>query len=105
MSISYQPKQAQVQSVQLKVQQLVLTLSDTEVVTKAASPSTDVTINIGEVIQEVRAALFCNDSAPAVELVDKANIDLAVAKKITLTLSEEMTADDSLIIDYVVSET
>jgi hypothetical protein len=101
MSISYQPKDSALQGLQLQVQELVLKLADKQVVSVSGS---DVTIDLKQPIKEVRAAMFCNDSAPGVELVAQADIDLAVANKVTLTLSEPLAANDSIVIKYVISE-
>lgn len=63
MSISYQPKDALVQELQLKVQELVLKSSDTIV----SDDGTDTTINIKEEISYgaengVKLALLCLDA-------------------------------------------
>ena len=58
MSISYQPKDASVQGLQLKVQELVLKKADAIV----SVSGLDVTIDLKETISEVRAAIVCDDS-------------------------------------------
>jgi DNA-binding protein YbaB len=104
MSISYQPKQTQVQAVQLKVQQLVLKSTDNEVLSGAGS--TTITVTFGQAIEEIRACIHLDDSAPDVLLVPQSDIVFNGAKTVaTITLSAALEADkDVLIIDYVAAE-
>lgn len=101
MSISYQPKDAAVQGIQLKVQELVLKKADKQVVSTSGS---DVTIDLKEPISEVRAAIHCDDSAPDAMLIAQADIDLSVANKVTLTLGAPLADEDCIIIKYVIAE-
>jgi hypothetical protein len=107
MSISYQPKDSAVQAQQLKVQELVLTLADKQLVSVAG---TDVTIDVAQPISSVLTAIHCDDSlaasqptSAAVLLVAQADIDLSVANKITLTLANALAAEDSIIVKYIAS--
>jgi len=114
MSISYQPKQAQVQDVQLKVQQLVLKTADTEVL--SGSGTTTLVVNFGQAISEIRTCLHVDDSASAILVRNAAAIAFngaptppaitPVANSIaTITLSVAFeNGKDALIIDYVAAE-
>lgn len=96
MSISYQPKDASVQGLQLKVQELVLKKADAIV----SVSGLDVTIDLKETISEVRAAIVCDDSV-GIYMVAQSGIDLSVAKKVTLTLSAALADEDCIILKYV----
>lgn len=109
MSISYQPKQSQVQDVQLKVQQLVLTSADTEVLSGAGT--TTLTVTFGQVISSVRGCLHIDDSAATLIVRNQAQIAFnagpspAANTVATITLSAAFEAGkDALIIDYVAAE-
>lgn len=104
MSISYQPKQAQVQDVQLKVQQLVLGSVDTDVLSGAGS--TTLVVTLGQPISEVRACLHLDDSAGTLIVRNQAQISLNGAKTVaTITLSAAFEAGkDALILDFVAAE-
>ena len=104
MSISYQPKQAQVQDVQLKVQQLVLKTADTDVL--SGSGTTTMVVNFGQVISEIRTCLHVDDSAAAILVRNAAAIvfnGANTAATITLSVAFE-NGKDALIIDYVAAE-
>jgi len=107
MSISYQSKDDKVLSVALKVQELCLKLSDIGVV--ALGAGTNVVIQVGEPVAEVRAALHCDDSV-GVYLIAQAGIAIGTPSngvadsQVTLTLSAAMVAADSVILKYVVKE-
>jgi len=101
MSISYQPKDSVLQDIQLKVQELVVKKADKQVV---STNLLTVTVDLKQPIKEVRAALFCNDSVPGVELVAQADINLSVANKVTLTLSEALADDDAVVLKYIIAE-
>jgi hypothetical protein len=96
MSISYQPKDASVQGLQLKVQELVLKKSDSIV----SVSGLDVTIDLKEPVSEVRAAIVCDDSV-GIYMIAQAGIDLSVANKVTLTLSAALADDDCIVLKYV----
>jgi hypothetical protein len=100
MSISYQPKDAAVQGLQLKVQELVVKKADTQMVSVAGL---DVTVDLKEPVQEVRAAIVCDDSV-GIYMIAQAGIDLSVANKVTLTLSAALADDDCIILKYVIQE-
>ena len=100
MSISYQPKDAAVQGIQLKVQELVLKKADKQVVSTSGS---DVTIDLKEPVLEVRAAIVCDDSV-GIYMIAQAGIDLSVANKVTLGLSAPLADEDSIILKYVIAE-
>lgn len=104
MSISYQPKQAQVQEVQLKVQELVLKSSDTDVL--SGTGTTTLVVSLGQAVSEIRACLHLDDSAAALLVRNQAAISLNAAKTVaTITLSAAFEADkDALIIEFVASK-
>lgn len=104
MSISYQPKQSQVQAAQLKVQQLVLKSSDNEVLSGAGT--TTITVSFGQPIEEVRACLHLDDSAAALIVRNQSQVALNPAKTVaTITLSAALEAGkDAIIIDFVAAE-
>ncbi len=96
MSISYQPKDASVQGLQLKVQELVLKKADAIV----SVSGSDETIDLKEPVAEVRAAIVCDDSV-GIYMIAQAGIDLSVANKVTLTLSAALADEDTIILKYV----
>jgi hypothetical protein len=100
MSISYQPKDAALQGIQLKVQELALKKSDKQVVSVSGL---DVTIDLKEPVLEVRAAIVCDDSV-GIYMIAQAGIDLSVANKVTLTLSAALADEDCIILKYVIAE-
>jgi len=100
MSISYQPKDAALQGIQLKVQELALKKSDKQVVSVVGL---DVTIDLKEPVLEVRAAIVCDDSV-GIYMIAQAGIDLSVANKVTLTLSAALADEDTIILKYVIAE-
>jgi|688.fasta_scaffold00313_26 hypothetical protein len=100
MSISYQPKDAAVQGLQLKVQELVVKKADTQMVSVAGL---DVTVDLKEPVQEVRAAIVCDDSV-GIYMIAQSGIDLSVANKVTLTLSAALANEDCIILKYVIQE-
>jgi hypothetical protein len=100
MSISYQPKDAALQGIQLKVQELALKKSDKQVVSVVGL---DVTIDLKEPVLEVRAAIVCDDSV-GIYMIAQAGIDLSVANKVTLTLSAALADEDCIILKYVIAE-
>lgn len=100
MSISYQPKDAAVQGLQLKVQELVVKKADTQMVSVVGL---DVTVDLKEPVQEVRAAIVCDDSV-GIYMIAQSGIDLSVANKVTLTLSAALADEDCIILKYVIQE-
>lgn len=101
MSISYQPRQAQVQAVQLAVQELVLKTADTDVL--SGSGTTTLVVSFGQAISEIRSCLHLDDSASALIVRNQAAISLNAAKTVaTITLSIAFEDNkDALIIDFV----
>ena len=93
MSISYQPKDASVQGLQLKVQELVVMKADAIY----SDDGTDITVDVKEEIAEIRAVLFSN---PGVALSSRV-ASLSVDKKKILVAGLVLGADDALIIKYV----
>jgi len=100
MSISYQSKDDAVLGLQLKVQELCVKKSDVAVLSVGAG--TDVTIDVKEPVGEVRAALHCDDSV-GVYLIAQAGIAIS-GSQITITLSNAIAAEDSVIVKYVIAE-
>jgi len=92
MSISYQPKDAAVQGIQLKVQELVVMKSDSIY----SDDGTDLLVDVKEDILEIRAVLFSN---PGVALTSRvASIDSNKKVKVAGLV---LGADDALIIKYI----
>lgn len=92
MSISYQPKDATVQGLQLKVQELVVMKADAIY----SDDGTDCKVDVKEAVSEVRAVLFSN---PGVELSSKV-ASIVETNKIKVA-GLVLGADDALIIKYV----
>lgn len=98
--MSFQSKNSAVLDVQLKVQEVCVKLSDVELV---SVDTLDVTIDLGENVKEVRAALHIDDSVGTVAPVAVA--DQAISgSEVTLTLAAALAADDSIILKYVIQE-
>lgn len=100
MSISYQPKSDAVMSVQLKVQELNVKLSDSQIVSVSGSTAT---IDVGETISEIRSATFLDDSAGTNAPVVASNRSVS-GSAVTLTLSAPLAAADCITLRYVVAE-
>jgi hypothetical protein len=117
MSISFQSKSDKVLSVALKVQELCVKKADAVV----SVSGSNVIIDLGEEVEEVRAAIHCKDGEASPKLVSQASIafpDEAViedplvpggtrtskGKRVTLTLSAAMATADSVVIKYVLHE-
>lgn len=98
--MSYLSNQAQVQALQLAVQELVLKLADNEIVSVSGS---DAVIKLGQPIKEIRAALFLDDSAATIAPVVAANRAVS-GSQVTLTLSAPLAAADAIILEYVIQE-
>lgn len=103
MATSYLAKSDATLSVQLKVQEVCVKLSDSAIIT--ASGST-VTVNIGEQVSEVRSAIFLDDSAGTAAPVTAANQNLTSASTgvVVFTLSAAMASADSLTVKYTCPE-
>lgn len=117
MSISYQSKDDKVLSVALKVQELCVKKTDAVV----SVSGSDVTIDLGEEVEEVRAAIHCKDGEASPLLVSQADIsfpDEAViddplvpsgsrtskGSRVTLGLTAAMADEDSVVIKYALHE-
>lgn len=98
--MSYVSTDSNVQDVQLKVQQLVVTLQDNSVVSTSASTAT---IDVKQTIDSVRCALFIDDSAGTSAPVTAANRSVS-GSTVTLTLSAALAAADAIILEYVTVE-
>ena len=61
------------------------------------------TIDCGQVISEVRCALFVDDSAATVAPVVAANRSVS-GEFVTLTLSAPLAAADAIILEYVIAQ-
>ncbi len=98
MSTAFQPKDSGVALAQLKVQELVVKLSDNNIVSVSASTAT---IDVGQPILEVRHAMFFDDSAGTNGPVVASN-QLISGNTVRLTLSAALAAADSITLKYVV---
>ncbi len=98
--MSFQSKSEPVLNVQLKVQELVVKLADTAVVSTSAS---NATIDIGETISEIRCAIFVDDSAGTAAPVVASNRTVS-GTTVTLALGAALAAADCIVLKYVVSE-
>lgn len=86
------------QGVQLKVQELIVAITDTAVVSVS---STTLTIDCGQTVASVREALFVDNSAATVAPVTAANTSIS-GSIVTLTLSAQFAANDSVRLCFVV---
>lgn len=100
MSTSYVAKSPAPQAVQLKVQELTLTLNDTAVLSNSG---TTATLNLGENVSEVRTASFTDDSAGTGAPVVASNRTIS-GSIVTLTLSAAMAVNDAITIRYVTTK-
>ena len=104
MSQSFQPREASVMNVQLQVQEIVIALSDTAIVTAS---SNSVTIDVKNKIannggvQYVKSALFIDDSIPVAKVINIAHQTFDGFSKVTLNLGVPMTSSDVVILDFV----
>ena len=101
MSSSYLSTDSAVQALEIKVQEIVVKLSDNQVCSQDV-PGV-LLIDVGQTISEVRAALFLDDSAATLLPVVAANQVIA-GSTVSLTLSATMAAADAVILDYVIVE-
>lgn len=108
MSISYQPKDAAVQGLQLKVQELVVKKADKNIVTLAGN---NVIIDLKEPlyqmidgvkvnVAEIRAALWCKFATSEVLKVE----GVAGDSSLTITLAAPLADNDTLIVKYIVNK-
>ena len=98
--MSYLSKSAPVASAQLAVQELVVQLSDNQIVSVSGSTAT---INVGETLDHVVCAIFVDDSAATSAPVVAANRSVS-GSSVTLTLSAPLAAADAIILEYVTVE-
>lgn len=95
--MSYQSTKSQVLSLQLNVQELVVQLGDTGVL---SGTGTTITVNVGQAIGKVISAHQVDDSAAAILVVAAAN-RVVSGSTVVLTLAQALTAADSISIQYV----
>ena len=100
MGMSFQAKDSAVQSVQLKVQELVVKLADNAVCTASGVTAT---IDVQETISEIRSAIFLDDSASTALPVVASN-RVVSGTQVVLTLSAALAAADCIILKYVIAE-
>lgn len=100
MSISYQSKDDKVLGVALKVQELCVKVGD-PVLSGAGTPV--VTIEVGEAVEEVRAAMHVDDSAGSILVIAAADRSVS-GSQITLNLASALSSADAIIVKYVVAE-
>ena len=100
MSVSFQAKAEAVLGVQLKVQEICVKLSDSQIVSVSAN---DVTIDLQETIKEVRLATFMDDSAGTNAPVVASNQTIS-GTTVKLACGAALAAADSITLKYVVSE-
>lgn len=93
-------KDSSVLDVQNKVQQLVVKLSDSQVVSVSGLVAT---IDVKETLGEVRCALHVDDSAGTVAPVAAANRSVS-GSSVALTLGAALASADCIILEYVVQE-
>ena len=97
--MSYLSSDSNIQGLQLAVQQLVVKSSDVALVSSQSAAS--ITLDLKQPIQEVRAALFCDDSANTVDLA-AATIGSPDSTLVTVVCSASITTDDTIILNYIV---
>lgn len=98
--MSFQAKDDAVLGLQLKVQEIVVKSSDVGVF---SGSGTAVSINVGEAIAEVRAALHVDEGAGSVLPIIAAN-RVVSGSSVALTLGTAIQAADCIILKYVVAE-
>lgn len=98
--MSYQSQDSAVLGVQLKVQEVCVTLADVEVVSISGLTAT---VKLGQPIKAIRAALHVDDSAG--DVLPVAAADRAVSgNQVVLTLSAALAAADAIILKYEIQE-
>jgi len=97
--MSFQSKDDKVLSVQLKVQEVCVKLSDNQVVSISGSTAI---IQLGETIAKIVAAIHVDDSV-GVSIVAVANQAVS-GTQVTLTLAAPLAANDAILLKYVVAE-
>ena len=98
--MSYESKNDAVLGVQLKVQEVCVKLGDAQLVSVSGLVAT---VNLGESISEIRAALHLDDSAGTIAPVAVANRSVS-GSSVALTLAAALTAADCIILKYVIAE-
>ncbi len=101
MSQSFISSSSAVMNTVLKVQELCVRLSDTQIVSVSAN---DVTIDVGQTILQVRLATFFDDSAGTNAPVVASNQTI-VTTTVKLACGAAMAAGDSITLKYVIDET
>ena len=99
MAASFQSKDSLVLGIQLKVQEVCVTLSDSILSNSGAVA----TIDVKEPIKEVRLALHMDDSLGVVVPVAAASQSIS-GSSVALTLAHAMAAGDSITLKYVIDE-
>lgn len=95
--MSYLSTGSATQLVELKVQELVVIVTDSIVTTSGSTA----TIDCGQTISTVRGALFIDDSAATVAPVVAANRSVS-GTSVTLTLSAAFTTSDVIVLYFTV---
>jgi len=98
--MSYQSKDDAVLGVQLKVQEVCVKLGDRQLVSVSGLVAT---VDLGEEVSEVRAALIIDDSAGTVDIVAAAD-RVVSGTTVALTLAAALAADDCIVLKYVIAE-
>lgn len=96
----YMSKVPQVASLQLKVQELALSILDTNVVTTSASTAT---VDVKENIDSIRSCIFIDDSAGTAAPVAAAS-RVVSGSTVVLTLSAPLAASDCIVLKYVTTK-
>jgi len=97
--MSYLSTGSAAQAVQLQVQELIVNINDSQVVSTSAST---VTIDCGQEVASVKEALFIDNSAGTIAPVVAASQSIS-GSNVTLTLSAALAADDSVRLCFVVA--
>lgn len=98
--MSYVSNQSGVQQVQLKVQEIHCKLSDTQV---CSSSSWDLTIDVGQIVGEVRLFTFFDDSATTNLPRQAASITFPTTSTVKIALGATPAAADSFHMYYTVT--
>ncbi len=96
--MAYLSQGSSAQAVQLKVQELIVNINDTAVVSTSGSTAT---IDCGQDVVSVKEALFVDNSAGTIAPVVAASQSIS-GSNVTLTLSAALAANDSIRLCFVV---
>jgi hypothetical protein len=100
MAASFPSKDSAVLGVQLKVQELILTLADVSVLSTSGSTAT---VNVQENFAEIRSCTFIKDSTATASVINAANRAIS-GSSVVLTLPSAMAAGDVISLRYVIKE-